>query len=191
MLGSSDGGKSWHKQKLPLGTSQVQGLSCSTATSCVAYSVGATLLTVDGGGHWTLDRMSSARRIGTLNVSPLSISCGSSTSCVGVGLGGALVTNDGGRAWTPHLTPFPVLESLLAVTCPSATTCFAIGFENVGNSSLTEGVVVKTQDGGTHWSIDGVLPQVESLNSISCLSISKCFASGRNDLGAAVIVSGA
>jgi hypothetical protein len=110
------------------------------------------------------------------------VSCSSASACVAVGTG-AKVSQDGsvtaelaarwdGSTWAVGELPTPNgEESQLAVSCPAAASCVAVG----GSSA-------RRWDGAT-WSLRSVpVPRgVQSLNGltdVSCTSVSRCLAIG-------------
>jgi len=77
-----------------------------------------------------------------------------------------VVTTNGGTGWAQQLG-LPA-NSLYAISCPSTTVCFAVGFG---------GEVAVTANGGTAWSTQ-TSGTTQNLYSISCPSTSACFATG-------------
>src|SRR4051794_39528797 len=67
--------------------------------------------------------------------------------------------------WTPQNATGTTLTS---VSCPAATTCFAVG---------QKGIVLVTTDGGATWSYSSS-GTANNLNSVYCVSVSTCFAAG-------------
>jgi hypothetical protein len=117
-----------------------------------------------------------------------SISCVSSTACISVGtqnVTGAqtpLAESWNGTSWTVESIPAPAAATsseLLSVSCPSSTTCIAVG--NYQTSSGDELPLAETFDGSV-WTIDSASDpagaDVASLNAISCQSGSSCTAVG-------------
>ena len=115
----------------------------------------------------------------TASFSPLAnvraVSCASSTSaatatCVAVGDDGGghfasiIVTDDGGSVWTASSPPAGV-TTLSAVSCPSASVCYAGGGDGI----------IKSSNGGASWVVqDSTFPA----QSISCVTIDECTAVG-------------
>ena len=82
-------------------------------------------------------------------------------------------------AW--HVQP-TVGSDPLRVDCPSATTCYAIGFSTAptasGADTLAQGLVEVTLDGGTTWH-QSLLPSVAATTgSITCPAIDTCMLAG-------------
>ena len=99
--------------------------------------------------------------------------------------GGPLIEHSDGTSWTPVPSPSPsgaTEVDLNAITCPTDTTCFAVGesakesFTNFAVKSLIE------RWNGSKWSIvPSPVPKGTSdlqLASVSCSSASDCFAVG-------------
>ena len=107
-----------------------------------------------------------------VNVSAMS--CAPSTSpasatCVAVGDDGSkvasiIVTNDGGSTWSDGAPPAGV-TSLSAVSCPSATVCYAGGGSGI----------MKSTNGGSTWTVQNDTFPVQS---VSCFTIIECTAVG-------------
>ncbi len=92
-----------------------------------------------------------------------------STTCVAVGDDGSQIasiieSNDGGATWSPSTPPTGV-TSLSAISCPSASICYAGGGSGI----------MKSTDGGSSWTVqDAGFPT----QSISCFTIDECTAVG-------------
>ncbi len=78
-------------------------------------------------------------------------------------------STDGGSTWHA-LTVLPVVGQLNGISCPSTTTCYAVGWDASANP-----VLVQTSDGGSNWATD-TLPAGTSPVAISCPTASTCFA---------------
>lgn len=143
---SSDAGGSWEAAALPAGAGPLLSVTCPTSSHCLAVSLnvadpgaGETLLVSSNGGRdW------SAQGASGLPSALLStVSCSSSSGCWLAGAlrpagGAALVGSDGQGllAWTDdagsnwHQVTVPAgVGPVLDVTCPSTTTCYALGME--------------------------------------------------------------
>jgi len=169
----------------PLGRVQagatLLSVSCATATGCVAVgSDGLVASTTHGPvAGWRFGRA------GPRALDLVGVSCPSAERCVAVGSKNiaiksdgdpevVAVTIDGGRSWAVQDLAGRY-GALSSVSCPSATTCFAAGFDG---ASLT--TVLVSHDGGTSWAAL-TLPRIESLTpglgpspAISCESASQC-----------------
>lgn len=98
-----------------------------------------------------------------------------------------------GSGWqaslVPWTTPGPSTQSLVAVACPAARTCVAVGNRtsvNPGSTDPNEPIVER--DAGGTWRAS-VLPIPNGrLEAISCGSTKRCLAVGANGLGPLVEV---
>jgi photosystem II stability/assembly factor-like uncharacterized protein len=75
--------------------------------------------------------------------------------------------NVGSSSWVWQ-NPLPQGDTLNAISCPSASTCFAVG---------DLGTILVTTNGGTTWS-GQASPTNETLRGISCPSTTICYAVG-------------
>jgi len=174
------------------------GLSCPVSGSCVAvgdvYDVDhvqnpfeETLST----GRWTAQTLrfpDQAVPSGDADPVLQGVSCASESVCVAVGYvpGPALTEHPlvevmSGGMWRPERLPLPrgthgQSATLSGISCPSETSCVAIG---VLQSEAA--AVVETLSGGT-WVASLVAPPANepriSLSSVSCLSATSCVAVG-------------
>jgi hypothetical protein len=162
----------------------LSGISCTSASQCVAVGsdttlggVMQTLIEQWDGSTWSL---ASSPNSGALS----SVSCVSAAACVAVGADGnlALVEQWDGTAWS--VVPSPAVganasNELSGVSCTSASVCVAVGsFTPSGQATQT---LVEQWD-GTSWSVspspdeDAARPNV--LSGVSCTSSSACTAVG-------------
>ena len=169
---------------------QLSGVSCASATFCVATgmrSAGATAQTaalVYDGGTWApAPSFTPVDTVGGL----VAVSCPSRSSCTAVGdgdVGGAatpLVESFDGSTWSVSSPPTPAVASsggysLVAVSCPDATTCAAVGSYSNGPDGFS---FVETEQGST-WSLASTpgLQADFTLSSVSCASDTVCMAVG-------------
>ena len=131
LLHSPDGGATWAAQATTVLTSSLDGIDCTSPTTCVASGAddsgfGAILATTNGGSTWTLETLPGG-------TGPfISVTCGTATDCFAIGIGSAgstlEVTADGGATWTTKSVPESdgYIEDL---TCTSATDCVGVGLE--------------------------------------------------------------
>ncbi len=92
----------------------------------------------------------------------------------------AATTSDGGAHWATFSLPTR-METLPALSCPSAKSCVAVGGTFVGNDVL--GRVVRTSDGGEVW-VRSVIPRgVGNLKDVSCPKKTYCVAVGETPDG--------
>ena len=169
----------------PMGSnSYLAGVSCVSATSCLA--VGSNAISplaglVWNGTSWTTSVVSPP----ALYDSFTGVACSSVTSCVAVGYdstgnGGdaPLVETWNGSGWTFVSSPNPSPNSfLMGVSCVSASSCTAVGYQG----SSDDATLVESYDGTTWSVVPSVSPTTTdaSLDGVSCVSASSCVAVGR------------
>jgi hypothetical protein len=172
----------------------LNSVSCSTATSCFAVGVGGMtggVVEQWDGTSWTI--LTSQKPHGQ-EVEFDGVSCSSSTDCFLTGdsvpeisTGGQpnfqpLIEHWDGTAWTVvTLAGASGYSGLVAVSCPSATSCAAIG----------DSARIEHWDGST-WSIAPLVTVTSQsrLNSVSCATATSCFAVGsyQASLGAYTLI---
>ncbi len=154
---SLDAGVSWTAADVPSGTGLLQDAWCASATRCLAVGTtsdtvsdvvpahGALLVSNDGGHTW----------FPSAAVQPVDdifgVSCPSARDCVvvgtqwvnhtSVGVGGVATSVNAGAKFTAAHTVYTPL-SLIAVTCPTAFSCIAVGGDTVARIALPKKVVV-------------------------------------------------
>lgn len=99
------------------------------------------------------------------------VSCGSTTTCVAVSDLDAERTVDGGASWTT--VPLPAGAQAVAISCPSALDCVA-----VGGSSVTGTTAYATGDGGLTWASHPLGIYDGDMTGVSCSSTAYCLAIG-------------
>lgn len=137
---------------------------------------------VDGGASWTRQLVVDNGWYSQLD----SISCPSASVCELVG--GvttsakehyAYRTVDGGASWTPQDVPSAI--PLSAVSCPTVSTCFAIGV----SSQRGPAVAFATSDGGASWRPLPLAAQLKAASAfrvdISCASTRSCAVDAGTD----------
>jgi hypothetical protein len=168
----------------------LNGVSCASATFCVAvgsyFNGSATDGLIEmwsGSGSWTMATMGDPSH--TFNELD-GVSCSSASFCIAVGrdrngptqtLSWAESWN--GSAWTTLASydPSSTYNVLNGVSCPSGTSCMAVGYELDGNH-----FVPMVQDLGP--STVSLVPTptptgaYDSLTAISCLTLTSCTAVG-------------
>ncbi len=84
--------------------------------------------------------------------------------------------------------PTPV-NSLVAVSCPTATRCVAVG-STVGVDGAPNGAgIVTSSNGGASWTVAVVPPTVGFLSDVSCVDARRCVAVGQSGSGVGAIVA--
>ena len=194
LIAASPSTTSWTTRLQGVG-SEWSSVSCPTIESCVAVGSdgqgapnGAEVLTTsDGGIHWVqrnppgdvvafsgVDCPSASRCFATAYVTPPSITVREGTPWMAA----LLRSDDGGRTWRRE--PLAEMLILTAVSCPTTTTCFAVGATDA-NGAMTHDAVVRTVDGGASWTDQPVPTPVGAfgLYAISCPSALRCWAAGQ------------
>jgi hypothetical protein len=168
-------GTTWSIAASP-GTGNLNSVSCATAKFCIA--VGSAGVVRWNGSTWS-DVLS--------NKHLSAVSCVSASTCMAAGnlkistiVRHALVVSWHAGKWSTVPSPSRLTYSnvLAGVSCPSATSCVAVG-HYLDSKSVMQ-TLVESWNGST-WSIvaspnEGTLGS--SLDSISCTSASACMAVG-------------
>jgi|SRR5579875_668376 len=171
-------------------TGELAGVSCVSASSCLAVGVNAPL---DGpstplaekwnGATWTASAAPSPAS--ATNAAFYAVTCTAAANCLAVGSYFIAASHQAlplaekwnGSKWTIQAVPAPSGVSqatLLAVACPAATSCRATG--NAGTKTLAENW------NGSKWSIvpsanaNSGKPNV--LSGLACSSASSCWSVG-------------
>jgi photosystem II stability/assembly factor-like uncharacterized protein len=189
---TSDGGADWLASAVP-GTFRSYSLQCFPSGLCIATgqvpgeyritnvdeaTVAGAMYSTDYGASWTLGTVPPGGVIIT------ALSCSDAVHCMSIekpdpssGQGNNMVleTSDGGRTWTPSPTSVPATLSLEAISCPTASDCWASGV-----AAGTKGAILSTSDGGQTWTIDP-LPTIQgstlvSVDVVTCPTVGACFA---------------
>ena len=173
----------------------LQSVSCVSATSCVAvgndtgyvYDFTETLAEHWNGSKWSIVKSPNPAKYSKLTA----VSCATAKNCYAVGSTApsvkstatmqTLIVHWNGSAWTRVTSADPSSaphNTLLGVSCPSATSCVAVGDSRTGAVDHT---LVKRLTGNT-WSIEpspdpaGALEA--SLHGVVCTSATACVAVG-------------
>lgn len=182
-------------------TTTTAGISCPTPTECISVGyylqagTGATVLFAErwNGKEWTLQ--SPPIPTGASSSFFSGVSCSAKSACTAVG---AYLTSAGrltlaerwnGTKWSLQSTPNPTeasLNALAAVSCPSSTSCTAVGYTNSG--TLTP---LAESWNGTEWSIRKLPTSevAEELLGVSCSASNACIAVGQRFVGSATLSS--
>ncbi|HMC69232.1 MAG TPA: hypothetical protein VKJ07_08775, partial [Mycobacteriales bacterium] len=143
------------------------GISCYSASGCVAVGSDGLAMSTADGSTWHLESTGTATGFD-------GVSCPVSGTCVAVGAAGFIATRAAGT-WTKRASG--VTGYLAAVSCPSTTACYAAG---------KAGTIVKSVNGGTSWTALTSATS-EDLDGIACLRDTICLAVGH--AGTAVITT--
>jgi len=176
-LGEGWDGTSWEQQEQqdPVDDDNglFSGVSCSTATSCIAVGPGfgpdAPFTEMWNGAIWSLPP-SPAFGSGVL----AGVSC-PAVICMAVGHDGDTPIGDlwTGSGWTLQTIPVPAganTSALSSVSCPTTTDCTAVGDEGLSDP-LAENW------NGTAWTVQ-TTPGMGALTGVSCPTTDLCWAVG-------------
>jgi hypothetical protein len=178
--------------------SVLSGVSCTSPAACIAVGyftdragAGVTLAERWNGTRWAIQR--TPNPAGATSSLLFGVSCASRTACTAVGS----VTNRAGTTvplaerwngtrWAIQRTRRPprvhagALDYLGGVSCPSLTTCVAVGHS--GNSLGTAGTTLVERWDRNGWAIQPTpVPagtRVSFLSGVSCTSPASCTAAG-------------
>jgi hypothetical protein len=206
-------GTSWALKPSPSPLAQLlpdelTGVSCTSASSCVAVGVtqrlpssisvpGAPLAEVWNGSKWAIKPTPTPS--GTTDPYLNGVSCSAANACVAVGhatdrtsfVDQTLVEMWNGAKWSIKPSPEPsgsTGTSLDAVSCTSAKACVAVGYSSKG--SFERKALAEVWD-GTKWSIVPTAPVGGStfsfLTGVSCTGPKACVAVGGSSAGSAQV----
>jgi hypothetical protein len=188
---------------------EVEAVSCTSSAACIAvgqyYGKELHFLTAVA-ETWNGTAWSAALPPNPSGAAPnafneesdlLGVSCTSATACTAVGAyynsSGTLLTlaeRWNGTEWQPQTTPNPsesTESKLLGVSCPSSTTCVAVGYQKTPSGH--DRTLTEEWTGGT-WSIRNTTEPGEAteskLSGVSCSSVTECTSVGyyKNSAGA-------
>jgi hypothetical protein len=165
---SSNGGKTFTDEPVPVGTPQLNAVTCNDLLHCIAVGGSTVLVSPDGGMSWTSEF--AGQYLST-------VTCISDSVCLAGGWAGAggsfqfkgsaVVTSDGGTTWQESLGLSPSLAS---------TSC--TGKDCIGLGPLT---LATSADNGLAWQRTSYF---NDLTSVACLpSTSTCLMFGPNSVG--------
>ncbi len=179
-------------------TSELQGVSCASATACTAVGfydntsrTSASLAEAWNGSAWAIQRALSPA--GAIGSSLNAVSCAAPDACIAVGgyvdhpgtLGLPQAESWNGSAWTLQHVPVPAgarAASLSAVSCSSPDACTAVGFylpQHGNQRALAE------RWNGKSWTIQAIpkLGIISFFLGVDCTSASTCTAAGWYNTG--------
>jgi hypothetical protein len=162
--------------------SELKGVSCVSATWCVAVGTSSSigdprimaLVTLWNGRLWTTMRV---RRVNPVLDDLRAVSCTDRDWCVAVGVGPLIEIWNGIRWQAASTQPSDVGGGLSSVYCYSRRACVAVGWAG-GNSE--ERPLIESYK-GTGWSRMTLAwtGSGSSLNGVSCVSATFCVAVGQ------------
>jgi hypothetical protein len=171
-------------------------VSCPTARMCIAVgrvtlNATDTMLAERWNGHqWSVTRV--AHPPGATNSFLTAVSCTSARACTAVGSdyvpgtgGGPLAERWNGSRWAVEVTPSPGNAGVpfAAVSCGSATSCTAVGYDDFGAVGFTPDTLAERWN-GRRWAIQPLPPAGNpggALSAVSCRSRVACTAAGYYD----------
>jgi hypothetical protein len=182
-------------------TDEFWGVSCPSATSCIAvgetYShslVNKALAETWNGVSWVIDP--SARPAGTTSSDLTGVSCLSATDCTAVGFegtsagAGPLAERWNGTRWTvePMASSSGITDGELeAVSCRSAKHCMAVGVDRIGSGTGT----LAESWSGSIWTVEPPVNPAGAplswLSGVSCPSDKDCIAVGNDGTQAKIV----
>jgi hypothetical protein len=176
--------------------SVLEGVSCSSATNCLAVGRSAATTSNQPGTYRTLTERWNGKAW-SIVASPnavsgsgelAGVSCAATKACVAVGnaygsaLRKSLIESWNGTAWSRVTSADPAAathSALTGVSCASPTRCLAVGVSS--GTSAANTALAKALAGG-HWSnVPGAGPagaRTSNLNGVSCPTTASCFAVG-------------
>lgn len=208
-ISTRNGGTTWSSPVTIPATNYVQGLSCSTPSSCVAVgqqfavnppgpAIPVAEVTRDGGNEWV------GYPLPGRGEEPTGISCASSSRCVAVGAvthgvlsgntlgyslpmgavvpGALMISSDGGVHWS--LSTKLGVGNLVGVSCPSPTFCAAVGRNRAG----TGPVLLTGNPGQAPLSIAQPVNGSGLLLGLSCDTTRGCELVGQSAFGGVLIL---
>jgi photosystem II stability/assembly factor-like uncharacterized protein len=176
VLGTTDGGVSWHLRSLT--NDALASIVCLSTTACRAVGGRASggeihsvfLATGDGVSTWDSLPADSLRGL-------YRFACPSRRLCYDVGSrrtasggrrGVVVITSTGGRTWTTGYTSGSRNMAFQGLSCPSTRVCVAAG---------DHGGILDTKDGGKTWTRRTV-SSAGDLSAIACPDERVCYAVG-------------
>jgi hypothetical protein len=172
----------------------LNGVSCRNAADC--YAVGSlndgTLIEHWNGVRWSV--MSTPSPAAPFIAELSAVSCGSASNCFAVGTAIAFTETDfrlqtliehwNGSQWSIVASPNPtgsIFSSLSGISCPTATSCVAVGASEFGNLvehwNGSRWKIAPTPNGST--SLDGF--GFDALSGVSCVTATYCYAVGATE----------
>jgi hypothetical protein len=173
-------GADWSDRQV--GDSIMLGVSCPTASRCVAVGAGNTILSSDdptaGAAGWNLASVGAGEQGPYFSPSRQlrAVDCPATDFCVGVSYEGLVYTSanptGGAGAWTAaDLSPEGPNIHMYGVSCPAANLCVAVG---TGGKILTS---TDPAGGAGAWTAAQLDPSL-GLRGVSCASAALCVAVG-------------
>jgi len=194
---TTDGGRVWTPESIPAlqtAMSSPFGISCASPADCVVTG-DAALTTTNGGKTWTRHAAAEGVPLGPLT-------CPSTRDCYAVfNVTSAVPSNEqtylytstnGGVAWKDVLASPRHVAGLGAISCPSTSTCVAVGYGYTPRRNGTDslyGLSELTSTSGRHWA-QTTVAKAQALFADSCVVKTRvCIAGGETSAGAVILRS--
>jgi hypothetical protein len=179
-------GTVWQMQAMPSGAG-VSSVSCTGASSCEA--AGGDSAAAWNGSSWALQ--SVPLPAGANSVTLRGVSCATASSCETVGSaddgsGTSVTLGEGwnGTSWSAQSTPSPAgapFAELRGVSCTASGTCEAGGDVLLSQQGQAHEALAAVWAGGAWQAQSAAQPRgaaANSLNAVSCVSVTFCEAVG-------------
>ena len=193
---TTNGGTTWRSQAVVGGsTPQLSGVSCPTASHCMAVGSngaslpgsGVVITTTDAGSTW--NAVASPQNA----LAVLSVTCAGPNNCTAV-------VSDGTSTWAAHSADFgqswqqegnlpSTFEPENDLTCVAGGLCLDAGYTPTTNSHGA-GAVALSADGGATWALAAVPAGTGVLQSTACPSTKVCLAAGTTGTTVSDVVPG-
>jgi photosystem II stability/assembly factor-like uncharacterized protein len=194
---TTDGGRVWTPESIPALQTPMSspfGISCASAADCVVTG-DAALTTTNGGKTWTKHATPEGVPLGT-------VTCPSTRDCYAVFNVTSAVpsfeatylytSTNGGVSWKDVLSEPRHVAGLGAISCPSTSTCVAVGFGYTPRGNGTDtlyGLSELTSTSGRHWA-ESTVAKAQSLFADFCVVKTRdCIAGGETSAGAVILKS--
>jgi photosystem II stability/assembly factor-like uncharacterized protein len=194
---TTDGGRVWTPDSIPAletAMSSPFGISCASPADCVVTGQ-AALTTTNGGKTWTKHAAAEGVPLGPLT-------CPSTRDCYAVfNVTSAVPSNEstylytstnGGVTWKDVLSNPRHVAGLGAISCPSTSTCVAVGYGYTPRGNGTDtlyGLSELTSTSGRHWA-ESTVAKAQALFADSCVVKTRdCIAGGETSAGAVILKS--
>jgi hypothetical protein len=197
-------GTGWSVQALPIQEGSYPpaeiaftGVSCTSPSTCIAVGYEQSSANIPrrpiadtwSNGQWSVSPISMPP--GAKEAGFEGVSCSSSSECTAVGLS---VTSSGADSpfisrwtagtWSEQSTPTlseATNADLEGVSCPSSTSCTAVGVKATGSGSQSSQSPLIESWNGEQWSLESAAPTSvpnPALTAVSCTSAAACMAVG-------------
>jgi hypothetical protein len=193
-------GTTWSVRSIPAPAgmigAELDDVSCASRFACIAIGWGSSASIMGFAEQWngtTWNYQSLPSPPHGLFLQPHAVSCSSATACTAVGTYRVgwnrfetVADRWNGHRWTVQITvnPSKQYSELLGVSCPSDTSCTAVG----GYDHLGVWMTLAEHWNGRTWSTQPTTAPTGTsgesrLDSVSCSSPSACVATGYTDSG--------